>query len=273
MKNIVIGLVTLTVLMLNGCGPLVDYYAFEPAAEPTAIDAESAAVRKAEPVSITTSDGETLQALYFGHGESDYVTLYLTGNAGHIYGHADVAQKLAEQSKGDVLLLSYRGFGDSTGSPSERGIYLDTQAALEYLVEAGFRKDKIIIYGYSMGCAAAIEIAQYDELAGLILVAGFTNINEFIQDWGYESWGWVGLYKFDSLDKAPAVTEKALWIHGTEDGIVPYHRGLAVYNALGSKDKSMLTLDGANHNSFAWTHAASFWLAIAQFYAKGIAAE
>lgn len=266
--NLLIGISA--VCLVSACAPLVDYYAFMPQEPPYPVRPIQA--QGAQLLKLDTSDGEILQALRFRADDSaaskEHITLYLTGNAGHIYDHAADAQQLTNYSHGDVLLLSYRGFGDSTGRPSERGLYLDTQAALNYLKAEGFASENIYIYARSIGCAAAIEAAQQQTFAGLMLLAGFADINQFIEGYGYAGFGWVGMRKFDSLTKAPNLTEKVLWAHGTADEIVPYEQGRSVYAVIGSDAKQLLTLENADHNNFTMTHAEIFWPAISRFYAS-----
>ena len=95
--------------------------------------------------------GEVLHDLLFKHEEKRPLIIYFHGNAGIIYGRAGFAQQMYEMNH-DVLLVSYRGYSKSTGTPSEKGIYLDGEAAVKYAMdELGVSEKDITIFGRSLG--------------------------------------------------------------------------------------------------------------------------
>jgi fermentation-respiration switch protein FrsA (DUF1100 family) len=107
------------------------------------------------------------------------------GNAGNIGHRVPIAKVLEENLGCNVFMLEYRGYGLSTGTPDENGINIDAQTALDYIrnqkeTEGG----KIIVYGQSLGGAAAIQLVAKNQEAGdivaMILENTFTSIREMI---------------------------------------------------------------------------------------------
>lgn len=107
------------------------------------------------------------------------------GNAGNIGHRVPIAKMLEENLGCNVFMLEYRGYGLSTGTPDEKGINIDAQAALDYIrnqkeTEGG----KIVVFGQSLGGAVAVQLVAKNEEAGdiaaLILENTFTSIKEMI---------------------------------------------------------------------------------------------
>ncbi|KAL1892787.1 hypothetical protein Sste5346_006870 [Sporothrix stenoceras] len=128
--------------------------------------------------------------------------LYLHGNAGHLPSvvRAPSFHMYTATSNYHVLAIDYRGFGTSTGSPTEDGLILDAYAALNFaMVKAGLSPDRIIILGHSLGSAVAAGAAERYarvhgiDFAGLIMVAGFSNLSDMLS--GYAIGGLVPILK------------------------------------------------------------------------------
>lgn len=142
-----------------------------------------------EDLRLPTPDGETLGAFFIrpsNKGLSRNVTILMFhGNAGNIGHRIPIAKVLEEEVGCNVLMLEYRGYGMSTGSPSEEGLMIDAQTALDYIRN---RKDikgtKIVVYGQSLGGAVAIQLVAKNQEArdviGLILENTFTSIKKLI---------------------------------------------------------------------------------------------
>ena len=142
-----------------------------------------------EDLRLPTPDGETLGAFFIrpsNKGLSRNVTILMFhGNAGNIGHRVPIAKVLEENVGCNVLMLEYRGYGMSTGNPSEEGLMIDAQTALDYIRD---RKDikgtKIVVYGQSLGGAVAIQLVAKNQEArdviGLILENTFTSIRKLI---------------------------------------------------------------------------------------------
>ena len=147
----------------------------------------------------------------------------------------------------DVLLLDYRGYGLSSGTPSEPGTYADARAGLRYLVEErGFREDRIVVFGRSLGGAVAIDLAQDRPLAGLILESTFTSVRDLAQVILPFAAPFVP-NRFNSASKIAGLRAPLLVFHGDQDEIVPYEMGRQLFEAA-PEPKAFQTIRGAGHN-------------------------
>lgn len=107
------------------------------------------------------------------------------GNAGNIGHRIPIAKILEENSGCSVLMLEYRGYGMSTGTPNEKGLMIDAQTGLDWIRNAKETKgNKIVVYGQSIGGAVAIQLVAKNQDAsdviGLILENTFTSIPKLI---------------------------------------------------------------------------------------------
>lgn len=153
------------------------------------------------------------------------------GNAGNL---ANRIQKLRifRQLGVDVLLFEYRGYGRSRGRPTERGTYLDGQAAVDWLSRRGVPLERMVFYGESLGCAVALETALRRPPAALILDSGFTSTIAM----GKAVFPFLPVrlmvsFHYDNLSKVPMLKAPLLVMHSPDDDIVPYRMGRALFEA------------------------------------------
>jgi len=174
--------------------------------------------------------------------------LWFHGNAGNLSHRYDMLRALIKLPA-QIFIIDYRGYGRSEGAPSEEGLYLDARAAWEYLTaELGIAPDRIIIFGKSLGGAAAIDLAGKVEAAGLIVQSSFTSaadmaarIMPFIPRALIKT-------KMDSINKIASVRYAKLFIHSPTDEVVPYELGRRLFEAAG-EPKQFYEVKGAGHNN------------------------
>lgn len=198
--------------------------------------------------------------------------LFFHGNAENIAPNVPLA-RLAREAGFSTFLVDYRGYGGSTGSPSERGIYRDGEAALRYLrsredVDPG----RIIVWGRSIGSCVAVRLAavpagQDAPPAGLILESPFTSVRELLREGG--SWilyplSFLATYRFDQAALAHRINVPTLVIHGSADEVVPYRLGRALYEMIPTRVE-FLTIDGGGHNDLMARHADAVWSGVLRF--------
>ena len=241
---------------------LVNFFTFHPhpgnQVDPHLVDSTI------QEVFFDSSDGIRLQAFFVPRPESRRVILFLHGNAGNASHRIGDAVRLAALGT-NVFLLSYRGYGKSNGSPSEQGVYTDGRSALEYLQsQLGFSTERTFILGRSLGSAVAIEIAQNNQLAGLILVSPFSSGRDFARAQGLSWLAWVTGQPFNSIEKIPRVKVPVLFIHGEEDGIVPLGLGRKLFAQCPSP-KTFKTVPGGGHNDLVQSAGANYWKWIQEF--------
>jgi pimeloyl-ACP methyl ester carboxylesterase len=182
--------------------------------------------------------------------------LYLHGSALNIAANINHARRFYRLGF-SVLLVSYRGYGKSDGNfPSESQIYEDSRSAWRYLVnERDVDPGTIYLYGHSMGAAVAIDLAvDHPEAAGLITEAAFTSIPDLAKVMPRYRIFPIDLIvnqRFESIKKVPRLTLPVLYIHGTDDTLVPYEMSRMLYQQTVSPKSLKLILGGGHNNSAA----------------------
>ena len=178
---------------------------------------------------------------------SPAIILWCHGNAGNV---TDRFEKFVEMLRlpADILLFDYRGYGKSEGEPSEKGIYLDTEAAWTYLLEReGYKPGQILIYGNSLGGVPAIELASKVHAAGLIVQSSFTSIPDMASAMMPFIPRFFIRTRMNSIDKIPLVNEPKLFIHSPVDEVVPYKLGRRLFEAA-REPKEFYEVPNAGHN-------------------------
>lgn len=189
---------------------------------------------------LATADGERLQAWLVrapraGPAGERALVLHCHGNAGNVEGRIPAAAALAALGF-DTLLFDYRGFGASTGSPSEAGTYLDAEAAWDAAVARGYRPERIALFGESLGGGVATELARRRGAAALVLESTFTSL----PDVGARVYPWLPvrllcLDRYDNLAKLPALRLPLLVLHAPGDALVPFEHGRRLAGAAGAE--------------------------------------
>jgi hypothetical protein len=215
-------------------------------------------------INLKTGDGESIHCLYLLEPNSKDLLIYFHGNG------ENIDQKLAEldllRNMGvNVLGVEYRGYSGCSGKPSEKGIYLDGDAALKYACDSlGFSLGRIIICGRSIGTAVAVNVSQSKPLAGVILITPMTTGKNLAKAYGL--WilePFIG-DPFDNLGKAARITSPVLIIHGTGDGVIPYRMGRKLYETL-KCPKKFVTIEGGHHNDLEFVDSTAYWNSIEAF--------
>jgi hypothetical protein len=150
-----------------------------------------------------------------------------------------------------VLIIDYRGYGKSTGRPSERGLYRDADAALAYLLEErNLPRERIVLFGRSLGGAVAANLAAREPVGALILESVFTSI----PDIGAELYPFLPVrllvrYEYDIVKALESVRVPVLVVHSPDDEIIPYAHGRAVYEAA-PEPRQFLQIEGDHNRGF-----------------------
>jgi len=218
-----------------------------------------------EEVWVSAADGVRLNAWYRANPAGSKVLLWLHGNATNI-GY-QLQDREAYASLGtNILAIDYRGYGKSEGSPGERGVYLDADAAYRYLVEQRhFSPGNIIIYGHSLGGAVAVDLAERHPSGGLIVESSFTNTGEMARlMFHLPLMEYLPRSRFDSLDKIARVRAPVLVIHGTHDGTIPFAMGKKLFEAA-HEPKWFLPVEGGEHDSIIAYGGEQYWKTLQEF--------
>ena len=210
--------------------------------------AASVLADQAEPVRFETADGLKILSWFRPPPTPDAPVIALFhGNGGHIGHRAAKVQPYVDAGYG-VLLVGYRGYGANPGRPSERGLYTDARAALDFLARQGVTADRLVLYGESLGSAVAVQMATEYEAAALILEAPMTSVAEVAQmHYPFVPARWLVLDRFDSRAKIDAVKAPLLLLHGERDRVVPVRFGRALIEAA-NEPKTARFFPEAGHN-------------------------
>ena len=222
-----------------------------------------------EEVFFPTPDGHRLHGWYIP-GDSDTTLLWFHGNGGNI-GHRVEELALVHARLGtNVFIFDYRGYGNSEGSPSERRIYRDAQAALEYLQTrpepaSATGPGQIVYFGRSLGAAVAIELAGDQPTAGLVLVAPFASLGDMARiAYPYLPLKWLLGNRYNSLARISQLHQPVLLMHGDQDEIVPLSQGKKLLEAA-NPPKKFQVLPGAGHNDTYSAAGDIYWHALSEF--------
>ncbi|NNE21825.1 MAG: alpha/beta hydrolase [Rhizobiales bacterium] len=225
-------------------------------------EAASVGLPNIEQVSLKTADGETLVAWYAKAKPGKPVILYFHGNAGSI---ADRPGRITHYTKAGfgVLYVSYRGYGGSTGSPTEDGLVADGLAGYDWLVSRGVSADDIAVVGESLGSGVAVQVAGKRSVAAMALEAPYSSITDVAA--GHYWWLPVRFLlkdTFDSISRIGDLKVPILITHGTTDQVVPFEFGHRLFEAA-NHPKRLIKVDGAGHDAIfdeaTWTSALEFF--------------
>lgn len=216
-------------------------------------------------LTIETADGERLRAWHLPEPAARAQVVYFHGNGGNLSLWSDILVALAGQGF-EVIAVDYRGYGMSTGAPSEQGLFRDAQAVLDY-AHARLRRAELpmIYWGRSIGTAVAAYAAAQRAPDGVVLEAGFPTARSIlITNPVMLLLSFLATYRFATAEWMSAVTVPALVIHGDRDSVIPYRLGRQLYESLPGP-KRFVTIPGGDHNDPVPADAPAYWKAVDEF--------
>lgn len=200
-----------------------------------------------EDVRVRSDDGVELQAWFWAASvrTGAPTVLVLHGNAGNRGDRIDLLRDLHDLGCG-VMALDYRGYGGSEGTPTERGLYADAEAALRWLELRG--AESIFYYGESLGTGVAVELARRRAPRGLILEAAFDSAVAVGQRaYPFFPVSWLMRDRYESDEKIGEVAVPLLMLHGADDDIVPIALARRLFDRA-NEPKRFVEIAGAGHN-------------------------
>ena len=200
---------------------------------------------------LATSDGERVHAWFLPHPEARGAVLVSHGNAGNIEMRLELARAYLALGW-SVLLYDYRGYGKSTGSPSEEGTYLDAEAAYEHLANVeGLAPGRIVLHGESLGVAVAFELALRRPVAAVVAESGFASVPDMAAEvYPFLPGRLLARIRYDNLAKVARIGVPLLVIHSPDDEIVPVEHGRRLFAAAREPKRMLLTELGHNDGGF-----------------------
>ena len=180
---------------------------------------------------------------------SERAVLFLHGNRHNITKFAD-HYNLFQTLQLSCLAFDYPGYGASTGTPSEEGLYRSAHAAYEHLRDTlGFSPRQILVYGFSLGGAVALELLQNHPAAALITESTFTNSHAMARHL-YPFLPITGFLpnRFTNDARIQNLGSPCLLIHGEADPVVPPRMANELHT-LALPPKELVTVPGAQHTN------------------------
>jgi hypothetical protein len=201
-----------------------------------------------------------------GGSENGPWVLYLHGNAANIASGVNISHYRLLRSIGlNVVAPEYLGFSGLDGVPTEAGLEADARAAYDYLrVAHGIPASRIVVYGWSLGSAVAIDLASHVDQAALILEGAPASIVSI----GEERYPFFPIRllmrnQFESVRKIDRIRSPALFLHSPEDAVIPIAQGRRLFEAAGGQ-KTFVEVRGG-HVQASEVDAVRFAEVIAAF--------
>ncbi len=225
---------------------------FFPSVYPDGIYDEAYHRLKPEECWFTSEDSVQLHG-WFLRTEEPIATLVMShGNAGNISHRYPIMQAL-HTAGFNVFMYDYRGYGRSDGSPSEDGVYKDGRAAYDVVVlREEVDPKKIILFGTSLGGAVAVEVARQRQVSAIILESTFTSASDMARiHYPFLPAQYFMRTEMNSLENVRDIRVPILFIHGSDDDIVPLALGKKLYEAA-NDPKEFYEIPEAGHNDIFW---------------------
>jgi hypothetical protein len=217
----------------------------------------------AQDVWFTARDATRLNAWWFPKTGSRCATLFLHGNAGNLTHRVDHARAINSAGSA-ILVIDYRGYGKSSGRPSEHGLALDADAGYDELIKLGYDTTQIVLQGESLGTAVAVELASRRLCAGLILESPLASLSEMAGT-VLPIIGPLLTHGFNTKTIIRRVHVPLLVIHGEADEIVPFSQGQAVF-AAANPPKDFWPIPAAHHNDLLYVAGNQYIPRLRAFY-------
>jgi pimeloyl-ACP methyl ester carboxylesterase len=209
-----------------------------------------------ESLFIETADGTRLHA-WHAKGSGSSLVIYFGGNAEQVSWMLD---ETARRAPGvGWLLVDYRGYGASAGSPSETRLVDDALRWYDRMKEY----KTVYVFGRSLGSGVAVQLAAQRPVAGVILVTPFDSMVEVGKHhYPILPVSWLLRHRFDSIALAPKIRSPLLCIVAAQDEIIPPVHAKRLFDAWGGP-RRWVGLEGARHNGT--DDAPDFWPSIRTF--------
>jgi uncharacterized protein len=203
-----------------------------------------------ETLTLDTADGERLDAWFVPAPQAHGVVLFLHGNAGNI-SHRMESIAMLHRLGYAVLIFDYRGYGRSSGHPSEAGLHHDAETAWKYLTDArGVTPEKIVLFGESLGGALAAHLAARQRPGALVLASAFTSVPDLAADlYPWLPARWLARLRYDTRSALARADCPVLVAHSPDDEIVPFRHGQKLFETA-PQPRVLLPLAGGHNDGF-----------------------
>jgi alpha-beta hydrolase superfamily lysophospholipase len=201
-------------------------------------------------INLKTKDNNIINALHFKVQNPKGVILYFHGNAGNLDRWGNITSYFTKFNH-DVFVIDYRSYGKSTGKFNEQQMYNDAQISYNYLKQQ-YSETQISVYGRSLGCTFAVNVAKNNHPKQLILESPFYNIKDVAKHhYPFVPFSLLLKYHFNSNKYIEHVSCKTTIFHGTNDKVVPFSSGKKLFEKSNQQHTSFIPIEnGTHHNLF-----------------------
>ena len=219
-----------------------------------------------EPMEVAVGEGHTVHGwLVKGTPEGRKpLLLYFGGNAEEISWMIDKVNVLAGWA---VALVNYRGFGLSTGKPTQDALFADARAVHDHLkTHPEVLSTHVAVMGRSLGSGVAVYLAAERPIRAVVLVSAYDSVRDIAASrYPFVPVDWLLKHPFDSIKRAPGIESPALMLIAERDGVIEPFRSRRLGSAWGGAAE-VREIPGANHNSIS--DAPAYWPTIRQFLSQ-----
>ena len=199
-----------------------------------------------EELRLMTDDGQMLVAWRLPPRDGHPLISYFHGNGGALVDRVPRFRIFAASGYG-FLAVSYRGYGGSTGSPSEAGLMRDGEAAYREARARGYEGDRIVLMGESLGTGVAIALAATHEAAALVLDSPYSSaVDVAAVHYRMLPVRWLMFDKFRSDLAIRDVHIPVLFVHGDEDRVIPINLAKRLFERA-NEPKEFISVAGGGH--------------------------
>jgi hypothetical protein len=167
----------------------------------------------------------------------------------------------------DIVLVDYRGYGLSEGTPGETGLYVDGLAIYDATIRRGFGPERLVLFGRSLGAAVAVEVALNRPAAGLVLETPFRSVRAMARSMYPFVPSFLIRTRLDNERKISQIRMPKLILHGDRDNLVPISHGRTLFE-LALPPKRFFVIPGASHNDTHVVGGRGYFEAWEQFLSE-----
>jgi fermentation-respiration switch protein FrsA (DUF1100 family) len=216
-------------------------------ADPQRVDPAAAGLPQADAIVLPTADGEELIAWHVPPARDRPVILYFHGNGGTLALRGRRFRTLTRDGAG-LVAIDYRGYGGSTGRPTEAGLLIDGRTAYGFAT-ARYSANRIAVWGESLGTGVAVALAAERRVGRIVLEAPFTSaVDVAARHYPFMPVRALMKDQFRSDQLIGAISAPLLVLHGTDDQVVPIALGERLF-ALAPAPKRLERFRGGGHDN------------------------
>ena len=200
---------------------------------------------------LKSEEGDSLHGLWIKVEKPKGLLIYFHGNTGSLKRWGKTAAQFSEYGY-DVLAPEYRGYGKSTGTPTEKHLIDDAHIFYNFALKHYQEKD-IVLYGRSLGSGVAVQLAATKNARLVILETPFSSLLDVIQsNLPFIPFKFLLKYPFKSVDHIENIKSEIVFLAGKIDTQVPYKSSLALYDKVADRENTYLySFKRGDHNTLA----------------------